>query len=116
MSLKASHERICPALAVPFDTLVDAANRGEYHWSEREARLQDERNAEAWLTRVKRGTENCSGLEVITDEDEIKIYCPAKDITWTRSEVEEMYKGGQGSRPSLYFALQLIDGETVIQT
>ena len=100
------HERICPALAVALDDYSSALNTGQMHYSERE-RLHDE------TVRTRRihdavlvGTEACQGIQIEERDGDKVLFCPAKNKTWTKTEIKKLYN--PGSRPSLYFALELL--------
>lgn len=109
MSERPLHERLCPVIAISYDEYSHALNSGQYHYSERETNFQRLKGAQMHLDIVKRGTEDCDGPAVIEDEGVMKLKCPRKGMSWTREELQELYEGYEGERPSLFFAVQMLE-------
>ena len=109
----ADHERICPALAVAVDDFSQALNTGQMHYSERDRLFAETARTKQILDTARIGTEACQGVQIQDRDGEKVLYCPAKDKTWTKSEIEKLYN--PGSRPSLFFGIEFLTAEDDIE-
>ena len=109
MNSEMRHERLCPFLSIPYDEMVDAINSGQYHYSEREFLDRQRKSATAKFEAAEHRSENCEGVQVINEGDEVKLYCPVYDKSWTRQEIETLYREDTSGRPSLFLSLNLLD-------
>ena len=103
---KIPHERLCPAIAVPFDEYVDAANTGDsqYGWEARRYQMQEIDQLRADLESAQSGTENCPGLQIQEVNGVKLVHCPVKNRSWSEEELKKM----EGKYPSLYFAVKML--------